>query len=163
MHIYAPRRLSCTHTHSGSNIFRDDHATPHRQSHRRAGAESDPSVGVVGVHIRQAKSQRHLRQMNQPSRCERSVKEMFTFIHPSPAAATLHPSVYQHDDWHIHPHTLVFALGRHALISETLTQSPMHALCVAVRSTWSHTYIFSPRTIMEGAELATSCWHFHRH
>lgn len=55
MHIYALQRLSCTHTHSEGNIFEDDHTAHTDILIDRRGAQNDPSVGVVGVHIRQAK------------------------------------------------------------------------------------------------------------
>lgn len=112
----APQRLSCTHTHSESNILgRWPHDTQ-RQSSAGGGAQNDPSVGMVGVHIRQVKWQRRLRQMNQPSRCERSVKEMFTFIHPSSSAASVPPG---------------------CPLTWRLTHSPTHIeTCTAIRDTY---------------------------
>lgn len=46
---------SHTPTRSENNIFGDDHVTHTDIVIDGRGAQSDPSVGVVGVHIRQAK------------------------------------------------------------------------------------------------------------
>lgn len=123
------------------------------------GTRNDPSVGRVGVHIRQARWQRRLRQMNQPSRCERSVKEMFTFIHPSSSVARratrLSPQNPTLDTItpHAHTHTLASIHTRET----DRRQSHIHALCNI------HTHFHSHTHYHGRGELATSCWHFHRH
>lgn len=122
--------------------------TAHRCIHRRAGggAPNDPSVGVVGVRVRQAKWQRHLRQMNQPSRCERSVKEMFTFIHPRQQAT---PAVPPPPTWcltrspaHTHTQSYFYKWEIHSHGEGALTQSHVHAFCMGAAPTQSHTHTF---------------------
>lgn len=134
--------------------------TAHRCIHRRAGggAPNDPSVGVVGVRVRQAKWQRHLRQMNQPSRCERSVKEMFTFIHPRQQAT---PAVPPPPTWCLtrspaHTHTIIFLQVRDSLTwwggAHSVTCACiLHGCCT---HTEPHTYILSIDTIRGVEKLA---------
>lgn len=108
----------------------------HRCSRWMEWARSDPSVEVVGVRIRRAKWQRLLRQMNQPPLCERSVKEMFTFIHPSSSAANGPPCSLP---TFTHTHSK-------SLIAGPLTQTHIRALHAAVTFIKCHTESFSPQT-----------------
>lgn len=140
----------------------------HRCIHRRAGggAPNDPSVGVVGVRVRQAKWQRHLRQMNQPSRCERSVKEMFTFIHPRQQAT---PAVPPPPTWcltrspaHTHNHIFTSERFTHMVRGRSLSHMCMHFAWVLHPHRATHKH-FVYRHHQGSREVSPSCWHFHRH
>lgn len=129
------------------------------QKPRWGGGDSEWSISGKGWSAHQTSEMTTASQTDESAQSLWKERERDVHIHPSilVSGTARHPAVPPKPDaWHNHPtcthtHSLVFTLERQIGDSHTFMHSNIHT------HFHSHTHYHGR------GELATSCWHFHRH